>query len=92
MSNRTMNKFRIKTCREVRDGLLISDFIGDEWLLRKDNVLLHRNNRNRRGNVDFHRQCEVNGLYHAMGYIKSHSLRYTYKPKRTRLDYLFSII
>ena len=93
MSNRQMMKYNIKSIKETNAGLLICSTDSDEWLLKEDNTLLHRSNRNKRGNIAFHYQCKVKGLYHCMAYIKSHTYKLT-QPKRKldRMSYLFSLI
>lgn len=87
-----MQKFNIKYIRNMEYGILICDTTGDEWILREDNVLLHHNNRNKRGNIDYHRQCEVNGLYEAIKYISNHTKKYKRKPRVSKIERLFATI
>ena len=92
MSNQQMMKYNIKSIKEVKNSILICSLDGDEWLLKEDNTLLHRSNRNKRGNVSFHYQCKVKGFYHCLSYIKSHTYKLTQPKKLDRLSYLFTLI
>lgn len=92
MSNQAMKKYHIKSIKNMKECVLITDTSGDEWRLVGAS-LFHLNNRNRRGNMEYHFQCNVKSFYHAIGYIKSHSQKYIIPKKRiNRLDYLFSLI
>lgn len=91
MSNEMLAKYNLKSCREVAEGLLIVSNDLDEWMIKGD-ILLHKSNKNRRGNICFHRQCKIHSHLHAFRYICSHTKRYSRPPKQTRLDYLFSLI
>lgn len=92
MSNHEMRKYNIKSIRETNAGLLICSMDNDEWLL-KESTLLHRDSRNKRGNVSFHFQRNTKSLYDALDYIKWHTQKYTNpKPRVDRMSYLFSLI
>lgn len=91
MPKHILDKYNLKSCRKVAEGLLIVSNDLDEWLI-KDTILLHRDNRNKRGNISFHRQCTIKSNTHALRYISSHSKRYSKPPRQTRLEKLFELI
>ena len=93
MSKHEMTKYKIKEIRDVKDGTWLVSIDGDEWLLKSDLTLQHRDNRNSRGNVTLHHQCSVKSFYHCLKYIARHTEKYI-SPKRkvSRMEYLFSII
>lgn len=96
MSEKQMKRFNIVSIKEVAEGLLIHTIDGDDWIYGKDNVLLHRCNRNRKGSIQFHPHGKVDGYLSAMLHVRSHAHRMT-KPKKLngkakRMEYLFSLI
>lgn len=92
MSKNYLKRNNIKEVREMKDGVIfIIDNACHEWVL-KGTTLFHMDNRRCDGKAQYHRQREVDNIYHAIKYISNHTKKYLSKPKTSRMEYLFSLI
>lgn len=91
MSPQKMKKYNIKSYKKLQDYILITDNTGDEWMI-KNSTLYHLSTRNSRGNISYHKQCDIKDITHALSYISSHTRKYLQPARKCRIQYLFDLI